>query len=292
MAETNSNSVPFYVGSPNPVPPTALKATSINDSTVHVTWTPSEDEGKGIFAGYELVVSNTTSSPVVDKTYQVAKDAIPYEITGLTEGDIYSFAIKAKYNADAKNAMSTQAATITWSPATRFEETVNAVPIRIYGSESQFASGLKLFDALENGPNTYMSSSRGDWQFCLYTRDGVVEFGAARASKYSFAAETQNSQVADTDYFANSLNEVFLGQALNSLNFSNKVINLNDAKYANQDKGVVLVVRTINNVGDNNYAKILIKKVDGKFLQGSGNDVYLECVISYQKVAGIPYARF
>lgn len=292
MAETNSNSVTFYVGSPNPVPPTALKATSINDSTVHVTWTPSEDESKGIFAGYELVVTNTTASPVVDKTYQVAKDAIPYEITGLTEGDIYSFAIKSKYNADAKNAMSLQAATITWSPATRFEETVNAVPIRIYGSESQFASGLKLFDALENGPSTYMSSSRGDWQFCLYTRDGLVEFGAARASKYSFASETQNSQVAETEYFADNLNEVFLGQALNSLTFSSKGINLNDAKFANQDKGVVLVVRTIDNVGDNNYAKILIKKIGGKFLQGSGNDVYLECVISYQKVKGIPYARF
>jgi hypothetical protein len=293
MAATNSNKVEFYIGNPIPVAPTGLKATSINSTTVHVTWSPSQDEGKGIFAGYELVVTNTTASPVVDITYSVSKDSIPYEIKNLTEGDIYSFAIKSKFNGDAKNAMSSQATSIMWSPASRFDETANEVPIRVYGTQSQFGSGLSLFDETEGAPTIFKIASSPDWQFCLYTTDGALEFGSAAAqTKYTYnAGAPRETQIADVDIFANSLNDAFLGATLNSFNFTSKVVNLNDAKYSGQDKGVVLVVR-VNSTTGYNYAKVLVKKVANKFLQGTGDDSYLECVVSYQKVKGVPYARF
>jgi hypothetical protein len=291
VSATTSNQVTFYVGDPNPVAPTAIKATSITDSIVHLTWTPSEDEGKAIFAGYELIMSEQGGAPLAPVA--IAKNATPYEIKGLTQGTVYTFEIRGIYNAEAKNAVSIAAASISWSPASRFDETANEVPIRVYGTQSQFGSGLSLFDETEGAPTIFKIASSPDWQFCLYTTDGALEFGSAAAqTKYTYnAGAPRETQIADVDIFANSLNDAFLGATLNSFNFTSKVVNLNDAKYSGQDKGVVLVVR-VNSTTGYNYAKVLVKKVANKFLQGTGDDSYLECVVSYQKVKGVPYARF
>jgi hypothetical protein len=40
-----------------------------------------------------------------------------------------------------------------------------------------------------------------------------------------------------------------------------------------------------------NYAKVLVERGSGGFLQGTGNDRYIQMKISYQKTVGVPYAK-
>lgn len=291
IAEKTSSKKTFYIGNANPAAPLSLKATSVDGTAILLTWDASADEPKAIFDSYELIKSTKGGAP--ESPIKVTKDSIPYLVKGLEAGTIYTFEIRAKYNSEAKDALSNAYASVDWSPADRFNETSNSTPIRVYGAASQFGSGLNIFDALEGAPVIYKIASSTDWQFCLFDKSGKLEFGSARASSYTFSnGQPQDAEVAATYYFANGLNEVFLGQALNTLTFSSQVFNLNDAAFKNQDKGVVFVVRTKDAVNNYNYAKIFIEKVAGSFVQGSGNDTYVQCYISYQKKGNIPYANF
>lgn len=292
-ADALSNKVDFYVGNPIPTAPTGLKATSINSTTVHITYTSSQDEGKSIFAGYELIVSEDGGAPLAPKT--IAKNVNPIEVTGLVEGTIYTFELRAVYNAAAKNAVSVNAASLTWSPASRFDLTGNDTEIKVFGTDSKdFGSGLNLFSLENNGPTIFKISGSENWQLCLYTRNNTLEFGSAIAqTKYTYnAGAPKIAQIGTTEFLTDDLNSTFLGEALNSIAFTNKVVNLKDAKYADQNKGVVFIVRVDDGAGAYNYAKVLVVKKNGNFLQGTGDEVYVQCKISYQKVQGVPYARF
>lgn len=292
-ADALSNRVDFYLGNPIPTAPTALKATSINSTTVHITYTASEDAGKSIFAGYELIISEDGGAPLAPKT--IAKNVNPIEITGLVEGTIYTFELRSMYNAAAKSTISPNAATLTWSPASRFDLTGNDTEIKVYGTDSKdFGSGLNLFSTEDDGPTIFKIANSSMWQLSLYTRNNTLEFGSATAqTKYSYnAGAPMMAQIGTTEFLTDDINDTFLGEALNSMAFTSKVVNLNDAKYANQNKGVVFIVRVDDGAGAYNYAKVLVVKKDGSFLQGTGTEVYVQCKISYQKVKGVPYARF
>jgi hypothetical protein len=80
---------------------------------------------------------------------------------------------------------------------------------------------------------------------------------------------------------------VFDSQALDAKNFAERSIDLTQLA-----SSTVLVVR-YKYPGENeyHYAKILIKYVNGSFLQGTSPNRYVEFEISYQKVAGVPYAK-
>ncbi|HOQ49483.1 MAG TPA: hypothetical protein PLV01_06625, partial [Candidatus Kapabacteria bacterium] len=60
----------------------------------------------------------------------------------------------------------------------------------------------------------------------------------------------------------------------------------------NGQTGLAFVVRILRQGQTNyNYAKVLVERGSGGFLQGSGNDRFVKMKISYQKVAGVPYAK-
>lgn len=292
-ADALSNKVDFYLGNTIPKAPTGLKATSINSTTVHITYAASEDASKSIFAGYELIVSTDGGAPLAPKS--IAKNVNPIEVIGLVEGTIYTFELRSVYNNAAKNAISTNAAELTWSPASRFDLTGNDSEIKVFGTDSkEFGSGLNLYDMDDASPKIFKISGSDMWQLCLYTRRNTLEFGSAVAqTKYSYnAGAPKIAQIGTTEFLTDDLNDTFLGEALNSIAFTSKVVNLKDAKYANQNKGVVFIVRADDGNGAYNYAKVLVVKKNGNFLQGTGDEVYVQCKISYQKVKGVPYAKF
>jgi len=120
----------------------------------------------------------------------------------------------------------------------------------------------------------------------LYTRDNKLIIASPTLLKQYYQSLPDNlraTEIAAEVYTnVNSLNDVFDSEALNAKTFAEREIDL--TQYSGN---IVLVVRT----ADNHYAKVLVKYVNGSFLQGSEPNRYVECEVSYQKAAGVPYAR-
>ncbi|MFN3270901.1 MAG: hypothetical protein ACK42G_09955, partial [Candidatus Kapaibacteriota bacterium] len=98
------------------------------------------------------------------------------------------------------------------------------------------------------------------------------------------------TEISEDIFLTNTLDNVFDSQALNARNFStNYYIDLADPDYKN---GIVIIVRTkAPGATDWNYAKVLIKPGPNGLLQGTPDNRYIECEISYQKKTGVPYAK-
>lgn len=282
-----SATVDYYVGTqPKPQPPTGLMATSIDKNTIRIKWTASPSESEADFKGYVLTVTPAPSGGTPN--YEITKGLTQYDIAGLLEGTEYTFSLVAKYNA---GGLST-AATVVWSPATRFGA---SLAIKMYETDSKnFGSGLDLYDATTGGPVTKklsVAAEKAVANLGIYTKGGL--FFQSGSEIESGSGNAQATEIS-ADYFdgTNSLDNVFDSQALDAGSFSAKSLNIDDESLFSPAGGVVFIVRT-KEPGNTayTYAKVLIKRTGGKFLQGSGDDEYIELEISYQKTAGVPYAR-
>lgn len=277
-----SNGVNFTV--PSAKPAVGLMATSVDKDKVALKWTLSADESNSNFVGYWLYVyvpGGQMGDPIeLQKGYNTTT------ITGLTEGTIYNFDLYAvvKYN---NQDMLSPKVTIQWAPAIRFNMNVNDDVIKVYESASSLGSGLVLKDAQGNAPKTLTVANGANWDLGLYTNGGVVEFGSAKniLAKYSsFSGTAKKCEISDTRYDVALLNDVYDSQALSGQTYSEQIINLATATASNN---LVFVVRT--NAPSWNYAKVMVLNKSG-FLQGSTGNRYIEVVVSYQSVQGVPYA--
>lgn len=277
-----------------PAAPTNLQATSIDSTTVHIKWDLSVDDTAAGFVGYKLTVISETGAEVLSNqsinNYQ-AGDAV--EVTSLSEGMVYDFNVVA-VNADGVSSV----ATVKWSPAVRLNQTVNEVAIKIYGKDSQYGSGIKMYaedtDFGLIGPEILSIARKAEWHLAFDSNNDGYKFGSA--DMVSIGVNSDNpenpAQLSSKVYNADALNKVFDSKALNVPTFSNSLADLKDAMYADYS-GIVLVF-SITTADGVNYGKILIKKdTDGDFVfNGGTNDEYLDCVISYQRKVDVPYAKF
>ncbi len=280
-----SNEVDFTIVPANPEPPTELLATSINSTTVRLVWKKSPQADYSIFSNYILTVSGgVPMNPIT-----LPKSATQYDVTELEEGIIYTFEITSKY---ATAVEGTTSAKVQWSPASRFKE-VNAQSIRIFESASASGSGLALFDPITGGPRTYTVAVGDKWEFGLYTTGGVVHFGPARKLPYNYSGTPKYSQIGAGEeyYLVNSLDEALDNIPMNqNITYTDNYRDLNaiDMKGKN---AVVFLVRVENTPGKWNYAKVMIKKTGGQWLQGTQPNRYIEVEISYQKIVDVPFAK-
>lgn len=274
---------------PNPavVGPDSMKATSMNETTVRLRWKLSADESKTYFKDYVLYISPGAFAPRI-----IPKGTNTIDISGLSDGTIYTFELRAR-NIDDKESV--KSAKIQWSPAFRFTKNINDEAIRIYETASQFGSGLQLFDPNSGKPRTLKVASGEFWNLGLYTKSGELSFYTANYisdnNLYNFPTKpSYTTEISEDIFLTNTLDNVFDSQALNARNFSkNYYIDLADQDYKN---GVVIIVRTkAPGQTDWNYAKVLIKPGPTGLLQGTPDNRYIECEISYQKKVGVPYAK-
>ncbi len=267
--------------------PSNLKATSIDQSTVRLKFQASTDESKTYFKDYVLYISPGAFAP-----RSIPKGQTVVDVTGLTDGTIYTFEIKARNTDDKESLTSAQ---IQWSPAIRFTKNINDEPIRIYETASQFGSGLQLYDPASGKPKTLKVASGEFWNLGLYTKGTEQSLYTAtyiaNQNLYNFPVPpSATTEISEDIFQTNTLDNVFDSQALSANNFSsNYYIDLADSNYKN---GVVLIAR-VKYPGQNewNYAKVLILPGANGLLQGTPDNRYIECVISYQKTAGVPYAK-
>lgn len=267
--------------------PTNLAATSINDSTIRIKFTASKSDTSTSFAGYSLTITGPTGSTVKSLT----KTDNPFTITNLSTGVIYTFDLKAKNTAGTLSS----AASVQWSPAARFVQTENEKPVYVYEYASALGSGLELF-AKEptteiEGAHVSKVTKIASWNLGINTKDGNIIFGSA--SKLGLGTSDSSAQMGSIVYWENNLDDLYGTEALNkSATFADTTVDLASTDYASKSKSAIFVVRT--KVGSQyRYAKVMVKRgTDGKFLQGTSPNRYVECIVSYQRKVDVPYAIF
>ncbi|MDA3842824.1 MAG: IPT/TIG domain-containing protein [Candidatus Kapabacteria bacterium] len=279
-----SNAYMLAIGAPAPA--TALAANSKSATEVMLKWLASESAAN-FDVEYQIFVTAPGVDPVHFATAQY--DELPYTVTDLTEGVVYMFQVVANYTGGENYAAPAE---LNWSPATRFVENINEAPIRIYETASGYGSGLDIFDNTGGAPKSLTVGSIVDWNMGLYTTGGTF-FGSASELSYTGASTAQGVEISDV-YYDNveNLNDVFASEALNNGTFAVRVFNLSDEMFTGK-KNILFIVRTQEpgQSGKYNYAKVMVVLGNAGFLQGTAPNRYLEFIVSYQKTAGVPYAK-
>lgn len=266
-----------------PEPATKLMATSLDSTSIKIKWDASTSESDTEFSGYLVKISTPTG---VLKTDTVNKLKNPYTVTGLNQGMLYTIELKALFT----NGNSSSAVTVNWSPAYRFVKNINSEVIRMYSSNSTLGSGLQLFDMANLAPKTVTVANGAVWNFGLDTKNGAVLVGSPSQLSYSYTGTPKLTEISTSYYDATSLNDVYESQSLDKGTFSELAIDL--LKDVTIKNNIVLVLRAQDTNGNTHYAKILIKKGgDGNWLQGTADNRYIECEVSYQNSPNVPYAK-
>jgi hypothetical protein len=270
-----------------PGAPINLMATSANETTVHLMWNEPGDLNADLFQNYTVTYypQGTGSENAPEMDADAAGVAFPVE--NLDTDKVYTFEVVTNYT----NGETSTVTSIDWAPAMRFDM-VSAETIKVYAHTSSFGSGLKLYDDLFMEPELMTVAGIADWNLALDTKTtGEVNFGSASVTTYTGAATaTMSAEISSVLYPADGLNDRFESESLDSQTFTQTVEDLAVVS-SGQKAGVVMYAR-VPNGDDYNYAKLFIKgNGNGGFLQGTGDDQYIEVTISYQANANFPYAK-
>ncbi len=246
--------------------PTNLMANAKDDSTIVIKFTPSTSKDSSFFKDYVLYINpGMSEKKVVDKSSNMIT------ITGLQSGTRYTFQLAARNTEEKESAK----ISVSWATATRF------TGIKLYETNSSFASGLELFNSELQRPETYKIANSDKWDIALDTKNESFDIGSPTLTSYNIATpRTTFVKMRDSWIGVNSLDDIFDTEMLDP-NQAN-LINFNSVT-----KGFAFAVKT----QDGHFAKVFVKAVDGKILQGAADNRYIEVDISYQKTANLPYAK-
>ena len=278
-------------GGTAPLPATNVQAVSLSATTVGVKWTASADTGTITYrVAWHLEGNAAADSGSVD----VASGTTSKTMT-VQAGKEYEFEVFA-----VRGGKSSTAAAVHWAGATRYG---NTVAIKLYEDESSNPSGLTLDPSLttSGGPEVVSVSNSnpnlGNVQLAIYTKSddpsnfligsayAIIEY----ANSNSF---NQNTYISDSAWATPSLDGWYLTKPLstwftksggNSSAFSLPI--------AQTSNGQVFYVRTGATAANYHYARIFVKNVSGKMLQGTAPNRFVELEISYQNGANLPYAK-
>lgn len=264
-----------------PASPTGLMATSTGSTSLRIEWTPPT----GTIAGYRITVLDAANATVKSENLTTGD---MYDITGLTEGKVYTVRLQTRTTDTVSAPVSVQ-----WAPASR-------IAGRVYGTSSTKGSGFNFLSG-----STLTIGNGSQWDICLDSRvvGGVtnVAFGAPAASTYTDAegkflngADKGKAAKATSIYNKNnspiivdnvdSLNQVFdtqpLGTGLTAQ--QNMAENLET-----RTKGFVMILKTV----EGNYAKVFVKATGGKIVQTGSDGEYIDFEASFQKAPNVAFAR-
>jgi hypothetical protein len=258
--------------------PSTLMAISKNASTISIKWI----RGSGDTSADTVIISGGGAPPQAIPTSNTASSA---EINGLTTGTVYTITVAS---------IGGQSSSLNWMTANR------TMGLHLYQFSSSGTSGL----ILGGGQASVVSASSANaGTMDLYLEDiqhdptitstsGIslesTDFlnGSSATYRKSFmdGAATYVVGGLDSDYsssdFSSQLNGA-VGGAVNAYDIPN------DAGYDTKGSRILLV-RT----QDGNLAKVEIvpDPSTGMLYSGSGTNKYITVNVSYQPVAGQPYA--
>jgi hypothetical protein len=267
--------------------PTGLRASSIDSSSVKLLW-----DSVAHVPRYEVMaIAKATGD-----TLRASTPSSSCTIDGLAAGE-YLFMVRS-ISVEEGSAWRS----IRWAPATRFTQDAQApgTTLRMYEWASTSGSSLAL-DPSVGGPRN--ASVGGQWQprvqLAIYTSStSSTEFSIG--STYAFLPFRNadrfdsSSYIGRTLYAVSSLNDHFLSVDLESdfVLSGTEAGNVASFILPNErldGKGHLFLLRYGNGAG-RHYARIFVKNVGGKLLQGTAPNRYVEIEMSWQSVAGVPYA--
>jgi hypothetical protein len=200
------------------------------------------------------------------------------ELGGAVSGTEFTFTVTAVNAIGSSTPVS-----ITWATALHFTKNDNNDLIKVYGSSSDYGSGLILYDAAGEAPKIAKIASAANWNLGLFTKDSKIIFGSANTLGYS-GTFTNSATITDpVDVDTDDLNGLLMDKNLSNLTFGSKTI---DLKTNTNSKGIVFFAKA-----GTHYAKVIILKKDGSFLQDAGTNEYVQVYVSYQSKDNVPYAK-
>lgn len=270
---------------PDVAAPTNLMAAS-DDGAVVLSWTPSVDESADNFGSYDIVVlnlaTNETGTPI-----SAGKGVSSAVINGLTNGVRYQFTMRS---VTTLGNQSSDFATIEWSPAVRQTTDNNGLPIKVYATTStNFNSAIDLYN--DNGEAEVIPQAgqtfkdRGDLYVYASSANSTLSIiSPAEANNQGLETQFSNATPVDVDDLDNQLaSEPPAGST-----YTQKDITLDNGGV---NSGRIYWGRLVRGT-DYFYFRMLIKKgTNGKLVQGTGNDRFIEMNVSFQNAPNNPFAK-
>lgn len=263
--------------------PTNLRASS-DDEAIILDWTPSVSESQDNFGGYKVTVLDKETN---ESFFENAPKGDGHRIINLKNGTRYQITVRAVTSLDKESA---DYGTIEWAPAIRRDVNQTNQEIRVYATTSTtFNSAVDLYNAsgvCEVIPQSGQEfKDRGD--LFVYAPNESSNFLVIRSpsTANNQGMETQFSTVF---YDADALDEQFATTPPTTSTYSSVEVTIPNAAVS---KGKVVYGR-LKRGNDSYYFRLLVKKgANGKLVQGSGSDRYLEFSVSYQHIRNVPFAK-
>lgn len=268
---------------PDVAAPTNLRASS-SDQAVILHWDPSSSEGQDNFGGDKINVENQddNTSTVVN-----APRGDGHTVTGLDNGTRYMFTIWAVTTQDKESPSNVR---IEWAPAIRRSEDMVGQAIRVHATTSStFNSAVDLYNP--SGMTEVIPQAgtefkdRGD--FYVYAPGNNTNFLEIRSPS---TANNQGmvTQFSSVTYDADDLDEHYTTTTPRVSTYTNQEVSITNAAV---NTGKVVYGR-LSRGSSYYYFRLLVKRgTDGKMVQGSGADRYLEFDVSYQHIRDVPFAK-
>lgn len=273
----------------SPSAPTNLKVSSKSDTQVIVNWTPAVgDTGTITFTVSWSSTGSGGSGSLPSLTTTTAT------VSNLTVGQEYKFNVVA-----VRNGKSSAADTLTWMGADRYGETTE---LRMYEKASSLGSALAIDTrAPFSGPrNIKVATDPTLAQLAMVVSpdgDSVYVGPAFAFDEFaSVGAFDPTVYIGKNAYLATGLDTWFTDNPINNLIVTADEGNLHAFGFMatptgpDAALGQGFFVRT-GAIGNEHFARVFVKNEGGKFLQGSGDDRFVEVTISYQAVANKPFAK-
>lgn len=273
-----------------PTAPSNVQASSIGASQVALSWTASADTGT---ITYLVSWAPTTGGVAADSSSATVTSGTTYTATGLSTNKTYKFYVRA-----SRRSVLSTAATVTWAGAVRYTTEQGAgSPIRMYEKASSSGSGLTL-DPPTGPKNVSVGSGNttpNSVQLAVYTTDtdpSNFDIGPAYAfTEYRNADKFDDAVFVSTlSYPATSLSTWYSTSDLQSQIPNDGNVRAFTLPVAQATNGQGFYVRT-GDAGNYHYARVFVKNVGGKLLQGTAPNRYVELEISYQTNANVAYAK-
>ena len=265
-------------------PPTNPRAFAKDDSSVVLSWTRTRSDNLSVFGKYRVTaVDDTGAVGATELTPTKADTSIT--ITGLREGETYTFNIVATVVASATGYTDSPPAVIAWAPARRFVADTSG-PIRLYETIGYpDSSGLIVFDSTLGGPRRVSLVNPG--RDSLFLDFVVTSLGApvyVSSADYYNAGWRQSRFSSVIDY-ASSLHYARTAPPEAST-YTERFIEVPNTLISTS---AILYFRTANG----NYGRMLLERDPSKgvLIWGPYQFRYLTLQISYQTTPDVPYSE-
>lgn len=284
----NTNEDPVDPSGTKPNMPTSLKAQSLSSTSVGLKW---DAPAGGVTPTGYTIYHNIVGSSAKTAIEVTGASSTNQVVSGLAPGTMYEFTVQAVNGSVVGDAT----AALTWAPAYR------SGVIRMYSSRSTNGSGLIVFDG---NPRSATVSLGGLWDLAYDDQDDparpkIASPGFAKGYVDQATGRFSNGQLSKITYLGrqytdvNDLNDIFETEDLNDDRLSADKEAAFDLSSVGGTKGMAFVFANKNATVSPNtftYGKVLVMRNGGNIIQGSGDDKYIEVVVSYQTATDVPYA--